>query len=86
MPTYDYFCSECGERLEAFQKITEPALTSCPKCHQKTLVRKPGGGIGLSFTGNGFYSTMYSDKKTPQENSGGCCPCGKNKSCDIPPK
>lgn len=83
MPNYDYFCSDCGEQLEVFQKITEPALTTCPKCQKETLVRKPGGGIGLAFSGDGFYATMYGDKKAPQENGGGgCCPCGKNKgSC-----
>lgn len=90
MPTYDYFCSSCDEKIETFQKITEPALTKCPKCSKETLVRKPGGGIGLSFIGDGFYSTMHGDKKNSKEstatndNSSGCCPCGKNKStCDV---
>lgn len=80
MPHYDYLCSECNEQTEVFQKITEQSLTICSKCKKKTLVRKPGGGIGLAFSGDGFYSTMYGDKKTPPENSGECCPCGKNKT------
>lgn len=82
MPTYDYYCSKCKHELEIMQKITEPALKTCPKCHENTLVRRPGGGIGLSFSGDGFYSTMYNQSKPssdtpPAASGGGCCPCGK---------
>jgi putative FmdB family regulatory protein len=79
MPTYDYFCSECKDKIEVFQKITAPVLKTCQKCNKETLTRKPGGGA-LSIKGDGFYSTMYGDKKTPTEGSDGCCPCGKNKN------
>lgn len=83
MPHYDYICSECQEQCEVFQKITEPALTTCPKCQKETLRRKPAGGIALAFSGDGFYSTMYGEKKPVQEDSGGCCPCSKNNTaCD----
>lgn len=83
MPTYDYTCSGCGHKMEAFQKITEAPLKTCPACHQDKLIRGPGGGIGLSITGDGFYKTMYGPKDTgesPPATGGGCCPCGKNKN------
>ena len=37
MPLYDYApvsgdCDRCHGRFEAFQKIAEPKLTSCPQC------------------------------------------------------
>lgn len=77
MPHYDYHCTECGHKEEIFQKISEDALTQCPKCKKNTLKRGPGGGVGLSFKGEGFYVNDYSaDKKS---SSGSCCPCGKNK-------
>lgn len=79
MPTYDYVCSACKEKTEAFQKMSDSKLTTCPKCHQETLVRKPSGGIGLSFNGDGFYSTMYGDKKSAQESCGGGCACHPSK-------
>lgn len=88
MPTYDYKCQECGHKMEAFQKITDAPLKTCPSCHKEKLVRGPGGGIGLSIHGDGFYKTMYGPKDPGGESSsssagGGCCPCGKNKnSCD----
>ena len=81
MPTYDYRCTNCQHSLEAFQKITEEPLKECPKCGKSTLSRGPGGGIGLSFVGQGWYKTDYaaSPKDTPSNtNSGQCCPCGKN--------
>jgi putative FmdB family regulatory protein len=85
MPTYDYYCSECKHALETFHKISDDPLKKCPQCHKDTLVRRPGGGIGLAFTGDGFYKTMYpknSGEPAPKD-SGQCCPCGKNKgSCN----
>lgn len=92
MPTYDYKCRECGHKLEAFQKITDEPLHTCPACHKETLMRGPGGGIGLSFTGDGFYKTMYGSGKESNESPssqapGGCCPCGKSKnSCNSSKK
>lgn len=86
MPTYEYLCSNCGKKTEALQKITDAPLTQCPSCGKDTLKRGPGGGIGLSFTGSGFYETDYKKPSQPPGESsgpgGGCCPCGKNKpSC-----
>lgn len=78
MPTYDYICTTCKASSEAFQKITEQPLTVCGSCHQPTLVRKPSGGAGLAFSGDGFYATMYGGK--PAQEGGKCCPCGKNSS------
>lgn len=91
MPTYDYTCSDCGNKLEVLQKITEGPLRTCPVCHKDSLMRGPGGGIGLSLTGEGFYKTMYgpgassglegsSLKSSESSSGGGCCPCGKGKN------
>ena len=74
MPTYEYRCANCSEVVEALQKISESPLTICPSCHQDTLVRGPGGGIGFSVVASS--SPALSSKPK------GCCPCGKNKgSC-----
>lgn len=87
MPTYDYHCSKCAHKLEAFQKITDEPLKRCPKCNEDALKRGPGGGIGLSFTGTGWYKTDYASPSKANESGdsskGGCCPCGKAKgSCE----
>ncbi|ADI39189.1 FmdB family zinc ribbon protein [Waddlia chondrophila] len=75
MPTYAYICETCKHQMDAFQKITDFPLKECPKCAAPTLRRGPGGGIGLSFKGSGFYITDYSQKQE--------CPssCGKEGAC-----
>ncbi|MDD5730815.1 MAG: zinc ribbon domain-containing protein [Candidatus Omnitrophica bacterium] len=65
MPNYDYECTECGHKFEAFQSITEKHLTKCPKCGKK-LKRLIGSGAGIIFKGSGFYATDYKKK------TGGC--------------
>ena len=74
MPTYDYHCPACGFKTEIFQKISDSPQKTCPKCHQETFKRGPGGGIGLLFQGTGFYKTDYANSN-PSE----CCPCNKYK-------
>lgn len=70
MPTYDYYCKQCGHQLEVFQKMSDPHLKECEKCKGQTLARRPGGGAGLLITGDGFYATMYS-KDTGKDNRNG---------------
>jgi putative FmdB family regulatory protein len=53
VPTYQYACTECGERLEAVQSFSDPALTECPNCHGK--LRKVFNSVGVVFKGSGFY-------------------------------
>lgn len=80
MPTYAYKCQSCQSEHEISQKITDAPLTTCPSCQAPTLKRGPGGGIGLSFKGSGFYITDYNNKQNTPSNttSAECCPCGKN--------
>ncbi len=79
MPTYEYTCASCSQKLEAFQKITEEPLKLCPNCKKEDLQRGVGGGEAIfKFNVKGFYITDY--KQKPEGSS--CCPCGKNKgSC-----
>ena len=64
MPTYDYICSECGERFEHFQTMTSSVLTQKPNCEQEkcAVKRIVSGGTGLIFKGSGFYQTDYKNK------------------------
>lgn len=59
MPTYDYECRACGEKLEIFHGMTEAPRKKCPKCGKATLERLIGAGGGLIFKGSGFYITDY---------------------------
>jgi len=62
MPTYEYFCKECGFEFEEFQSIASEPLQICPKC-KGNVERKISGGTGLIFKGSGFYITDYKNKK-----------------------
>ena len=55
MPTYEYACAECGERLEAVQKFSDDPLTECPACRGR--LRKVFSPVGIVFKGSGFYRT-----------------------------
>lgn len=79
MPTYGYRCSNCQHELEKLQKMSDEPLKQCPQCKKETLVKVPGRGIGLSFSGSGFYVNDYAPKKGDAA-QGSCCPCGKNKN------
>jgi putative FmdB family regulatory protein len=59
MPTYDYECSACANRLEAFHSMSDPPLLKCPKCGKRRLKRLIGAGAGVIFKGSGFYTTDY---------------------------
>src|SRR5438552_15304121 len=55
MPTYQYACTACDERLEAVQKFTDDPLTTCEVCGGS--LRKVYSPVGIVFKGSGFYRT-----------------------------
>jgi putative FmdB family regulatory protein len=55
MPTYQYACTSCGEKLEVVQKFSDDPLTVCPKCEGR--LRKLFSAVGVVFKGSGFYKT-----------------------------
>jgi putative FmdB family regulatory protein len=58
MPTYEYRCLQCQDRFDVFQKMSDAAITKCPKC-AGPVERLMGAGLGLIFKGSGFYITDY---------------------------
>jgi len=55
VPTYQYACTACDERLEAVQKFTDDPLTICEVCGGS--LRKVYSPVGIVFKGSGFYRT-----------------------------
>ena len=53
MPTYQYACTACDERLEAVQSFSDAALVECPACSGR--LRKVFSAVGVVFKGSGFY-------------------------------
>jgi len=67
VPTYQYACTECDERLEVHQSFTDDALTVCPSCEGR--LRKVFNAVGVVFKGSGFYKT--DSRKTPDSGGSG---------------
>jgi putative FmdB family regulatory protein len=55
MPTYEYACTECGDRTEVVQSIADAPLTTCIVCGGQ--LRKVYSPVGIVFKGSGFYRT-----------------------------
>jgi putative FmdB family regulatory protein len=55
VPTYQYACTACDERLEVVQRFTDDSLTECPRCAGR--LRKVFSPVGVVFKGSGFYRT-----------------------------
>jgi len=53
MPTYEYECQSCHQRVEAVQKSRTPNLTVCANCGGE--LRKVFSAVGIVFKGSGFY-------------------------------
>ena len=70
MPTYEYRCTSCGDRVEAFQRIDEEPLRTCERCGG--ALRKVFHPAGIVFKGSGFYATDSRKATKPSgDKSGG---------------
>jgi putative FmdB family regulatory protein len=55
VPTYQYACTDCAERVEVVQKFSDDPLTICSSCGGR--LRKVFSPVGIVFKGSGFYRT-----------------------------
>jgi len=62
MPIYDYRCSECGNQLEALQKISDAPLTLCPACNRNGLAKQVSAS-SFRLKGAGWYETDFKTGK-----------------------
>jgi len=69
MPTYEYACTECGDRTEVVQSISDPSLTTCAVCGG--TLRKVFSPVGIVFKGSGFYRTDSRGKAPAAKGDGG---------------
>ena len=67
MPTYQYACTGCDERLEVVQKFSDDPLTECPACAGR--LRKVFSPVGVVFKGSGFYKTDSRKESKPAASS-----------------
>jgi putative FmdB family regulatory protein len=61
MPIYEYKCTNCGNQLEAMQKVSDAPLRECPQCHENKL-EKQWSLSGFQFKGSGWYISDYTNR------------------------
>jgi putative FmdB family regulatory protein len=77
VPTYDYACRTCGNRLEVIHAMTADGPSACPKCGGP--LRRILFPAGIIFKGSGFYKT---DSRT---SATGSSPSASKSSADGGP-
>lgn len=67
MPLYEYQCTQCSERVEIIQRMSDPPYAHCPKCggDMKKLFSAPA----IQFKGSGFYKTDYASPSASASSS-----------------
>lgn len=78
MPTYEYQC-QCGHSFEEEQRISEPALKTCPICKDSKCknwkknkgckVERVINATGFVLKGGGWYKDGYGSSKSSSESS-----------------
>ncbi len=81
MPLYEYQCDACG-RFELIQKMSDAALTTCPKCGRD--VQKLLSAPAIQFKGTGWYVTDYA-RKSPEAKGAGDAPASEASSSKEAP-
>jgi putative FmdB family regulatory protein len=84
MPIYEYKCQECGNHLEAMQKISDEPLKECPKCGGN--LEKQWSRSGFQFKGTGWYVTDYAGKAATESSSAETKADAKNETKTDAPK
>ena len=79
MPIYEYVCDSCQHEFEEFQKLSDPVLTTCPRCGAEQL-RKKISAAGFRLKGGGWYETDFKGSK--KKNVAGDSDGGKSSSGD----
>lgn len=77
MPAYDYLCDACESRFERRQKMSDPALETCPAC---------GGPVHRLISGGAGAITGQAQAEMPSCGAGACCGmgggCGQGRFCE----
>jgi len=55
VPTYQYACTDCADRVEVVQKFTDEPLLVCSLCGGR--LRKVFSPVGIVLNGSGAYHT-----------------------------
>jgi putative FmdB family regulatory protein len=80
MPIYEYRCAACGFQKEHLQKLSDPALHTCPQCGAESY-KKLISAAGFQLKGSGWYATDFKQQPKPAtapppcQGGDGACAC-----------
>ena len=74
MPIYAYKCGSCGHAKDVLQKISDPALSTCPACGAEQFAKQLTAA-GFQLKGSGWYATDF-------RSSGAAAPESEDKPAD----
>jgi putative FmdB family regulatory protein len=70
MPIYEYVCGDCGQIVEALQRLSDPPLTDCPSGDGGSLTRI------LSTHNVGGVAKGWEDAACDRSEAPACGSCG----------
>lgn len=70
MPIYAYRCSACGHSKDVLQKLSDPALSTCPACGAEAF-SKQVTAAGFQLKGSGWYVTDFRGGNSGTATAGG---------------
>ena len=79
MPTYEYRCDDCGHQFEAFQKITDDPIGTCPQCEGH--VQKLIAATNFILKGGGWHKTDYTAPAERAAEKPACSPNADSPKC-----
>jgi len=88
MPIYAYRCTSCGFEKDHLQKLSDPVLTTCPKCGAASYAKQVTAA-GFQLKGTGWYATDFkggstttpAPKSKPAESTSPCQSCAGAEVC-----
>jgi putative FmdB family regulatory protein len=81
MPIYEFECTDCGERFDRLQKLSDPDPTACPTCG-KSRVKRRLTAPAFRLAGKGWYETDFKKDGDKQRNLAGKDEAPKSDSKD----
>jgi putative FmdB family regulatory protein len=81
MPTYEYLCQSCGARFEAWQKMSDDPIDTCPTCggHVRRIIFP----VGLVFKGSGFYINDTRSAASSANSTGDAAPSSTATTAEV---
>ncbi|HQX05373.1 MAG TPA: zinc ribbon domain-containing protein [Zoogloea sp.] len=89
MPIYEYHCAACGHQKDHLQKMSDPALTTCPACGAESYAKQISAA-GFQLKGSGWYATDFkggssasprSEPAKTETPAAAATPCGGSCAC-----